>query len=83
MKVFTTECKDDKTIYSMVLSDCSYNMAMDWLQRTLAKYKYEIYRTEMRTDGMVQIWTGRWYRKSYSRARCYFYDETRGILLGE
>ena len=81
MRVFQTECKDDKTGYSMVLSEASYNMAMDWLSKELAKYGYEITRTELHTNGLMYIWSNN--VRSGASARMYYYDESRGYLLGE
>ena len=84
MRVFQTECKDDKTRYSMVLSECSYNMAMDWLSRELKKYGSEITRTEKHTNGLMYIWTGKYFNPTdYEFGRMFFYDEERGYLLGE
>lgn len=46
MRKFVTSCKDDKTGYEMILSECSYNEACDWLEKEIAKCGYEIIRTE-------------------------------------
>ena len=81
MRKFQTECKDDKTRYSMVLSECSYNEACDWLSRELAKFGYEITRTEKHINGLMYIWSTN--VRSGKQARMYFYDEERGYLLGE
>ena len=83
MRVFQTEMKDTKTGHSMVLSECSYNMAMDWLSRELAKYGSEIYRTEIHISGLVYIWTGIYKKDKCTAKRMFFYDEARGYLLGE
>jgi hypothetical protein len=85
MRVFTTECKDTKTPYSMVLSECSYNMAMKWLHDTLWKYKVEICRCFMNDKGLMEIWTAKFDDtiNNYRPMRHYFYDEERGYLLGE
>lgn len=92
MRKFTVECKDDKTGLSMVLSECSYNTAMDWLQKTLRKYDVDIYRTEVDFKGLVHIWTGKPKAGTdytgrpevfFEPCRKYFYDEERGYLLGE
>ena len=85
MRLFTTECKDTKTPYSMVLSEVSYNMAMEWLHDTLWKYGVEICRCFMNDKGMMEIWTAKWDDSinNYKPMRHYFYDEARGYLLGE
>ena len=81
MRKFQIECKDDKTGYSMVLSECSYNQACDWLSRELAKFGYEITRTEQHINGLMYIWSTN--VRSGKQARMYYYDEERGYLLGE
>lgn len=86
MRKFTTECKDDKTGLSMVLSECSYNMAMDWLVKELEKYGVEIYRCEYDyRKEMYVIFTGEFSHilADFKPCRRYFYDEERGYLLGE
>ena len=81
MRVFKTETKDSKTGYSMVLSEVSYNMACDWLSKELAKFGYEITRTEKHVNGLMYIWSTN--VRSGKLARMYYYDEERGYLLGE
>ncbi len=90
MRKFTTECKEDKYHYSMVLSEVSYDEAMDWLQRELEKYGHEIYRTEKHINGLMYIWTGKFeFFKGdaccgqYVQHRMFYYDEDRGYLMGE
>ena len=86
MRVFTTECKDSVTGYAMVLSECSYNMACDWLERTLKKYKVEIYDCRVNSKtGFIELTTGKFYDSlgRYELCRRYFYDEIRGYLLGK
>ena len=86
MRQFTTECKDDQTGYSMVLSECTYNMACEWLERTLKKHGIEICRVEQNyKTGFTELWTAKWddYIYNYKPCRKYFYDEYRGYLLGE
>lgn len=85
MKVFTIECKDNKTYYSMVLSDVSYNNAMKWLHDNLWKYGVEICREFKNDKGMMEIWTAKWDDSicNYKSTRRFFYDEERGYLLGE
>ena len=83
MRVFTAEVKDSVSGYAMILSECSYNMAMDWLEKTLRKYGAKITHAEtvMQTNGMrvTLIQTA----KNGKECRKYFYDEQRGVLLGE
>lgn len=79
---------DSKTKHELILSECSYNQAMDWLSRTLAEYGSEINRTETHINGLVYIWTGIYTRDVWGRTTCaarrmFFYDEARGYLLGE
>ena len=81
MRVFNSSYKDSKTGYEMILSECSYNMAMDWLSKELAKYGYEISRTEVHIDGLIYIWSN--HVRSGALCRMYYYDEERGYLLGE
>ena len=86
-----TACKDHVTGYEMILSECSYNQACDWLSRELAKHGCEIWRTEQRiSDNLYVIFTavavcpldsaGSMFMKD---DRTFYYDETRGYLLGE
>lgn len=79
MKVFTTLCKDDKTGFQMILSECSYNMAMDWLDKKLKKTNMWIEQTRVR-DGLTEILIT---DKHLLRGRTFYYDEERGYLLGE
>lgn len=84
MRKFTTECKDDKTGYSMVLSECSYNMAVDWLERTLKKYGVEICGISWdQKRNLIELYSGRPDKNGLNLSRKYFYDEARGYLLGE
>lgn len=90
MRKFMTACKDSVTGYEMILSECSYNQACDWLSRELAKHNSNIWRTEQRIDGLMVIFTaiaicpldsvGNMYMKD---GRTFYYDEDRGYLLGE
>lgn len=79
MRVFKTECKDNKTGYSMILSECSYNMAMDWLEKELAKKDYGVSATYTMENGLIAIFTG----VGMCSGRTFYYDEERGYLLGE
>lgn len=86
MRKFQTECKDDKTGYSMVLSECTYNMACQWLHDVLWEYGVEICRTEFNIKtNLNEIWTAKFddHINNYVPCRKYFYDEERGYLLGE
>lgn len=88
MRKFVTSCKDDKTGYEMILSECSYNEACMWLENELSKYGSEIYRTEKHTNGLMYIWTGIYRLDKFGKSSCiakrmFFYDEERGYLLGE
>lgn len=78
MRKFMVECTDTKTGLSMVLSECSYNVACDFLERELRKYHKDILdcrvSREGKTKGMTRIRT---------TSRTFYYDEERGYLLGE
>lgn len=94
MRVFKTSTKDSKTGYEMILSECSYNMACNWLQLVLEKSDYSISGTSPYSKGLIAIFTERTSIDTgdledddmpigmYS-GRTYFYDEERGYLLGE
>lgn len=71
---------DNKTGKELILSQCSYNLAMDWLQRTLNKEGMCINET-VKYDNCacmtaVSIIDG-------SSGRIFYYDGERGYLLGE
>ena len=85
MRKFQYCCTDNITGYAMILSECTYNQACDWLSRELAKWDREIYRTEIDADGMAHIFTGRYIveDQKYINRRMFYYDEQRGYLLGE
>ena len=83
MRVFTTECKDSITGYAMVLSECSYNMACDWLERTLAKYGVEICGMYLNKEKQVVELYSSYIGNNSKLCRTYYYDEIRGVLLGE
>lgn len=67
--------KDEKTGYELILSDCSYNMAMYWLEAAIKKLGH-IPNIECHKEcsGIMKIETS---------GRTFFYDEDRGYLLGE
>lgn len=93
MMKFVTSCIDEKTGYTMVLSEANYNVALDWLQKEAAKYDKEIFRCEnCGTDDMwiyvgtpkkdVNPMTGEvdvW----YTHQTVFHYDESRGYLMQE
>ena len=83
---------DSKTHHTIVLSDASYNMAMDWLQRELAKTDREIFRCDNCGTNHMEIYTGMpqagldvngrpdvW----YNGILMFYYDEERGLLMQE
>lgn len=93
MRRFMTTCIDEKTGYEMVLSEASYNVAMDWLQREAAKYDKEIFRCEnCGTDNMwiyvgipkkgINPMTG-YEDVWYTNQVIFHYDESRGYLMKE
>lgn len=71
MREFKVMCKDTKTGMEMVLSECSYNMACDWLER---KGFTEYDKFECVGDTI-------WLTFSKPNNRLFVYDETRGYLL--
>lgn len=85
MRKYMVECTDRKTGLSMVLSECSYNIACDFLERELGKYRVDILdcrvSREGKTKGMTRIRTIHSITKSLMRT--FYYDEERGYLLGE
>lgn len=86
MRVFKTSCRDNKTGYEMILSECSYNEACEWLFNEVRKVGREICRTEYNVDTKLhEIWTAEWSDAicNYVPTRHYYYDEERGVLLGE
>lgn len=84
MRVFTTLCKDDKTGHQMILSECTYNMACDWLDNKCKKAGVEICGlSSNRYTGLIELYTGKPDSKGLNLCRKYFYDEERGYLLGE
>lgn len=94
MRKFVTTCIDDVTGHTMVLSEVSYNVAMEWLQREAEKYGKEIFRIETEDDNLMTIYTGeprigcdgKWYtndEKWYTNIVKFFYDEMRGYLMEE
>lgn len=86
MKEFRCRCVDDKTGYEMVLSEVSYNMACDWLDRCIREEGSEIARIEFNTDnGLYEIFTETYMEVTheYIPNRKFYYDEKRGYLMGE
>lgn len=79
MRKFETLCKDEKTGYQMILSECSYNEACFWLQGELDKCGWEVIGTETVGD-YTAIYTE---DASGKPAREFVYDESRGYLLSE
>lgn len=74
MREFTATVRDSKTGYEMILSECSYNMAMNWLEGKIKKLGH-IPNIECKKEGdLIVVETS---------GRTFFYDEERGYLLGE
>lgn len=71
MRIFNTMCKDIKTGMQMILSECSYNSAVWWLERQgFKRYeKFEVVGNEV------------WLTFSEPTERLFVYDEDRGYLL--
>lgn len=74
MRIFKTSCIDNITKHEIILSDVSYNSACFWLygkgftdpEKTTADYKSNITTLEFLKPA----------------ARIFYYDENRGLLLG-
>lgn len=73
MRAFACSCIDQETGLEMVVRECSYNMACDWLSRNGFT---EPAKTSV-TDG------GRYITVTFTApaARTFVYDEHRGYLL--
>ena len=84
---------DSKTGRTLVLSDASYNMAMEWLQNEQGAHNRDIFRCENCGTDNMQIYTGEctdginprtgewdvWYKNIVM----FYYDESRGYLMQE
>ena len=83
MRKFVTTCIDEKTGYTMVLSEVSFNQAMDWLQREAEKYDKEVYRHEVDLNGLNHFWAGHFNEQTmdYDHVVKFYYDEDRGYLM--
>lgn len=72
MREFKTLVKDTKTGMQLILSECSYNSAVWWLEcKGFTEY------VEFDTNGS-EVWLR--FDKPYKRL--FIYDEERGYLLG-
>lgn len=92
MMEYVTQCIDPKTGHTLVLSEASYNQAMDWLQRKAEKYFKEIYRCESCDTNNMQIYVGEPVSRLndsglpdvyYRNTVMFYYDEERGLLMEE
>lgn len=72
MRKFTTSCIDNETGMEMILSECSYNAACDYLMR-LGFTDYDKFESDVRYVTMTF---------SKPAKRMFIYDELRGYLLG-
>ena len=71
MQIFTSICKDNKYGYEMVASECSYNFACDYIEKTL-EYKITKCSKEI-MRGLTEIKT--------ANDITFVYDEVRGFLM--
>lgn len=71
--------KDNITGYELLLSECSYNMAMEWLERDCKKHCIRPYKTD-RVGNLIVVYTTDNYLND---SRRFYYDEDRGYLMGE
>lgn len=70
---------DSVTGLEIVLSECSYNMAVEWLSNEMKQHGHIIWKARIE-DGLTAIYTGEF---TGNLNRKFFYDEERGYLLGE
>ena len=71
---------DNITNCELLLSEASYNMACDWLQKWFDKWGWEVRSAKQTTYkgiSVTEIVGG-----CKQRVRSFFYDEERGYLLG-
>lgn len=68
MRKFTTVCKDTKTNYEMILSECSYNQAVSYMANILNGIPLVEVKNEMTYV-------------TYHNGKKFCYDETRGYLM--
>lgn len=73
MKEFKTLVKDSETNMEMVLSECSYNMACDWLMRK-GFTDYDKFDSDIRYAVL---------KFSKPAKRTFVYDSDRGYLLAD
>lgn len=73
MRVFTASCIDKETGYDVRLSECSYNMACDWL---MWKGYAEPLKVTTSSGGRFQTITFK-----VPENHTFVYDEERGFLL--
>ena len=71
MREFKTMCKDSVTGLQIVLSECSYNMACDWL----LNLGFDTYVSFESEDGVATM------KFMKPAKRTFVYDENRGYLL--
>lgn len=81
MRKFDISCRDALTGYEMILSECSYNMACDWLSQELDKLGMEVYQCAY--NGSTDMYELNTRDNECVPGRKFYYDETRGYLLGE
>ena len=76
MRIFDTQCRDNKTGFIRVASECSYNMACDYL---LSKFGMD---TDMDIDKGADVnLTCITVDKEDGTHLEFVYDEIRGVLL--
>lgn len=72
MKIFNSMCKDKITGMEMIAEECSFNMACLLLENKMRNAKY------LGCESMGVTTT-----KIKFNTRNFYYDEERGVLLGE
>ena len=91
MRVFAVKCVD-KTGHTMVAEECSYNIAMDWLQRVQRRVGRDIFRLDHEDSYNTTIYTGLPVdgydmngkpERFYTNIEKYYYDEFRGYLMSD
>ncbi len=84
MREFKTSCIDVHTGKELILANCSYNMACDWLEKKAKQHGLCICGIgHDRKSNMTHLYTGNPTASSLNLTRKYYYDEARGVLLGD
>ncbi|MBO7712923.1 MAG: hypothetical protein J6S85_05100 [Methanobrevibacter sp.] len=81
MKIFVKDLEDSVTGYYMVLTECTYEMALEWLRETLKPFGRVVWDiASYADDDLLYIRTGEHWG---NLCRTFLYDESRKLLLGD